>query len=460
MKKRLVSIVLVSAMLTALAGCGSSSAETADTTAAAETTAAADESASTETTTAAAEETSGETVEVEFWYSGGKTAVNVIQEIVDSFNESQSKYHVSTVTQADYDETYQKLQAGIAGNAAPDLALLNVSAARSLSSKSLVEDLQPMIDADSEFNKDDYLSVFYEQGVDDDGVVFGLPAYGTTQVMYYNIAAFEEAGINAEDIKTWSDLAEAAQKIKDTGSYDYGWEPMWGADNMIDAAFSNGASIFNEDGTQVTINTTEWVEVWESFRKWIHDDETMAIHSGGQGWEYWYTTIDDVLNGKAGGYTGSSGDQADLDFSIVAAMEQPAWSEDTTSAPMAETKTLSVVASSSDEEKQGAFEFIKYFTNAESQAKWTMSTGYVAVNQQINDNADYQAYVEENPQAAVPFAQAQHGTVYPYDPTNGAIKDALSVAADKVEIDGVDAQTALDEAQETAQAALDEALGK
>lgn len=44
----------------------------------------------------------------------------------------------------------------------------------------------------------------------------------------------------------------------------------------------------------------------------------MAIHSGGQGWEYWYKTIDDVIQNKAGGYTGSSGDQADLDFSVVA----------------------------------------------------------------------------------------------------------------------------------------------
>lgn len=447
MNKKLISLLLASAMtVTALTGCGSGSNQEAESTA-------------ESTTGAQTAETSGDTVDVEFWYAGGKTAVGVIQEIVDSFNASQSTYHVSTVTQADYDETYQKLQAGIAGNAAPDLVLLNAETARTLASKNLLADMQSMIDADSEFSKDDYLTVFYNQGVDENGKVFGLPAYGTTQVMYYNMAAFEAAGVRAEDIKTWSDLAEAAKKIKAAG-YDYGWEPMWGADNMIDAAFSNGASIFNEDGTEVTINTPEWVEVWESFRTWIHDDKTMAIHSGGQGWEYWYATIDDVIAGKAGGYTGSSGDQADLDFSIVAAMEQPAWSDSTTSAPMAETKTLSVLEGSSDAEKQGAFEFIKYFTNAESQAKWTMSTGYVAVNQKINDNADYQAYVTENPQAAVPFSQATHGTVYPTDPTNGAIKDALKIAADKVEIDGISAQEALDEAQKTAQAALDEALGK
>ena len=443
MKRKLVTWILMAAMTASvLAGCGSSGSE------------GTDNAAGT-----AGETADAETVDVEFWYSGGKTAVGVVQEIVDSFNASQTKYHVSTVTQADYDETYQKLQAGIAGNAAPDLVLLNVETARSLDNKGLLTDMSTMIEADAKFQPEDYLKVFYDQGVDEEGKVFGLPAYGTTQVMYYNMAAFEAAGVKAEDITTWADLADAAQKIKDAG-YDYGWEPMWGADNMIDAAFSNGASIFNEDGTQVTINTPEWVEVWEAFRTWIHEDKTMAIHSGGQGWEYWYATIDDVIAGKAGGYTGSSGDQADLDFGIVAAMEQPAWSDSTTSAPMAETKTLSIIGSSTEAEQQGAFEFIKYFTNAESQAKWTMSTGYVAVNQKINDNAEYQAYVAENPQAAVPFAQATHGTVYPNDPTNGAVKDALKIAADKVEIEGISAQEALDEAQAAAQAALDEALAQ
>ena len=43
----------------------------------------------------------GEKTTVEFWYAGGKTAVGVIQDIVDKYNESQDKYEVKTVTQAD-----------------------------------------------------------------------------------------------------------------------------------------------------------------------------------------------------------------------------------------------------------------------------------------------------------------------------------------------------------------------
>lgn len=399
-------------------------------------------------------------VEVEFWYSGGKTAVGVVQEIVDSYNASQDTYVVTTVTQADYNETYEKLQAGIAGNAAPDLVLLDKGSARSLSDKGLVADLTERMNADSEFNEDDYVSAFFNQVKDDSGKTFGIPAYGTTQVLYYNIAAFEEAGIDPESIKTWQDLSVAADKIKAGGTYTYGWEPMWGPDNLIDAVYSNGGTIFSEDGQTVTINSEEWVEVWEAFRTWIHEDETMAIHSGGQGWEYWYNTIDDVLLNVAGGYTGSSGDQADLDFSIVGAIEQPAWDESTSSSPMAVALTMSVLAGSSEEEQAGAYDFMKYFTNVENQAKWSMSTGYVPVNLNVLDDADYQAYTEENPQALVPFNQASHGSVYPFDPTNGAIYDALSIAADKVEIDGISAQEALDEAQETAQAALDKALGK
>lgn len=407
--------------------------------------------------TAASTQDGGKTT-VEFWYAGGKTAVGVIQDIVDKYNASQDVYEVKTVTQADYSETYQKVQAAIAGNAAPDLVLLDPSAARVLSEKSILTDLNPYTQKDETFNADDLITAFYEQGADENGKQFALPAYGTTQVLYYNVQAFKDAGVDPSSIETWQDLGEAAAKIKATGKYEYGWEPMWGPDNLIDAAFSNGASVFSADGTKVTINSKEWVDVFEQFRKWIHEDETMAIHSGGQGWEYWYATIDDVIQNKAGGYTGSSGDQADLDFNIVQAMEQPAWSSSTTSSPTATALTMSVFENSSEAEKQGAYEFLRYFMSVESQVAWNTTVGYVAVNKQILDDPTYQEFLESHPQAAVPFSQAEHASLYPVDPTNGQVYDALKIAADKIEIDNVPAQQALDEAQKTAQEALDAVL--
>lgn len=442
MNKKFIGILMTTAMLTtSFIGCGT------------------DNIASGINHTQKDEDMKGKT-EVDFWYSGGKTAVKVVQDIVDDYNKSQDTYFVKTVTQADYSETYEKLQAAIAGNVAPDVVLLESDSARGLSDKNLVVDLSEKMKKDNDFNEDDYVSTFFEQGKDDNDKIFGIPAYGTTQVLYYNKNAFNKAGIDPNNIKTWQDLAQAASKIKNDGEYTYGWEPMWGADNLIDASLSNGGTIFSDDGKKVTINSKEWVEVWSDFEKWIHDDKTMAIHSGGQGWEYWYKTIDDVIQNKAGGYTGSSGDQADLDFSIVGAIEQPSWKDGTESKPVARALMLSVLTKSSEEKQAGAYDFMKYFTNVKSQVKWSMSTGYVPVNKGVLDDADYMKYTEENPQALVPYTQAEHGSIYPYDPTNGAVKDALKIAADKVEIDGSSAKDALDEAQKTAQKALDEALEK
>lgn len=434
MKKRIVAAFLTMAMAVGmLTGCGTGNGGSAS---------------------GAATTTANGKIQIDFWYSGGKTAVNVFQEIVDEFNASQDKYEIKTTTQADYTETYEKLQAGIAGNKAPDMALLDVDKSRNLSEKNLVADLSEFIDKDSDFQKDDYLSVFFDQGVAEDGKIFALPAYGTTQVLYYNKAAFEQAGINPESIKTWQDLAEAAKAMTSEDGSFVGWEPMWGSANLVDAALSNGASLLSEDGKTVTINSEEWVEVWESFRQWIHDDKIMKVNSGGQGWEYWYTTIDDVLQNKAGGYTGSSGDQADLDFSIVAAMEQPGFN-DNLSAPTADALQLVMLESSSDEEKAGVYEFMKYFTTPENQAKWSMATGYVAVRQSTLEVEEFKTYTQENPQALVPISQAAHGTPALTDPTGGKIFDALSIAADKVELENISAKEALDEAQKTAQEALD-----
>lgn len=84
-----------------------------------------------------------------------------------------------------------------------------------------------------------------------------------------------------------------------------------------------------------------------------------------------------------------------------------------------------------------------------------MGTGYVAVRESTQEVEEFKSYAEENPQALVPLQQASHGTPALQDPTGGKILDALSIAADKVELENVPAQEALDEAQKTAQEALD-----
>ena len=79
MKKRLLGTLMTIAMLTTfLMGCS------------------AGNTTSENSQAHGTENMKGKT-EVDFWYSGGKTAVKVVQNIVDDYNKSQDKYFVKTV---------------------------------------------------------------------------------------------------------------------------------------------------------------------------------------------------------------------------------------------------------------------------------------------------------------------------------------------------------------------------
>ncbi|MCR8657176.1 extracellular solute-binding protein [Paenibacillus endoradicis] len=403
--------------------------------------------------------TTAKPVEIEFWYGlGGKLGENM-QALITKFNASQDEVIVKPVVQADYSETAQKLQAAIATNNVPAAVLTsNVDWAR----KGYFASLDEFIAADSNFNQDDVIATFLEQGKVD-GKQYFLPMYGTTQVMYYRIDALAEHNIDAATLTTWEALGEAAslmtKKDGNTTAF-YGWEPMWGKENMMDAVFSKGGTVLSEDGQTVMIDSEEWISTWEMFRKWIHEDGIMRIHSGGQGWEYWYKTIDDVMQNKAAGYIGSSGDQGDLDFTQLAAMEQPGWDGIGLGSPVAEAILAGIPASASKEQQEAAYKWFTYFMSAENTAFWSMNTGYIAVRESAVETDEFKAFAEVNPQSTVPLQQAAHASAPFLDPTGGKISDALTIAADKLQISNEPAATVLKEAKETAQRELDKVNGK
>ncbi len=397
-------------------------------------------------------------IEIEFWLAQGNNVMDLVNEEIEAFNASQSTYHVTAVQQENYVKTFSNLQAAIAGKVAPDVVLLDTAPARQLFEKGALVPFDAFQEADPDFNADDFYAVYADQGIYTDGTTFARPWYGTIQIAYYSVEAFEKAGVDPNSIHSWQDLVAAGPKFKEAG-YQFVWEPMGGdSKNLIDAAFANGAKVFSDDGKTVTINSPEWVEVWESFRGWIHDDGYMQTKWNGiDDWVYWYDTIDDVIEGRAAGYTGSPVDSVDFDFDVIRPLEQFGW-EGNVSMPWAQALMLCMPAGNSPEKQQGAYEFIKFLTNPENQAAYTMLTTYPAANKRVTDVPEYQKFLEENPVAAVLLAQSEHAAIYPVDPTGGKILDELNIAAEKVEIEGVSAQEALDEAQANAQIALDEAL--
>lgn len=410
---------------------------------------------------------SSEPVEIEFWHALGGTLGDSLNSIIESYNASQSNYVIKPVVIGSYSEIDEKLQAAYAAKKTP--ALVAGGSQNTFYQKGLVEAFEDYIPL--EYNKDDIVGGFMDAATKDGKMVFA-PAYGTSQVLYYNKAVLDAAGLTDKDLSSWQNLVLAKSKVigQSTGEnkIQYIWEPMWGYENMADVVSSAGGKFISDDGKTVLINDPIWVEVFDEFRKWIHEEKTMAIHSGGQGWEYWYKTMDDWVYGKTLGYTGSPGDYTIALDAINKAKEegyknefavamQPGW-KDNKPAPYFSSVMYFIPkgANLTDEQKKGAADFVTYATNTDNTAKFSMETGYVAVRKSVLESKDYKSYLESNPDADVALKQIDQYAVPAFiDPTGGAIGEALKDAVDKIQIENVSAKEALDYAAQVAQKALD-----
>ena len=468
MKKRMVSVVLASMLLvSSLTGCVGTSAGTSSTSEAVSTT-QEDSAATTVTETTAVETASvGEPVEIEFWHALGGTLGDSLQSIIESYNASQSQYIIKPVIIGSYTEIDEKLQAAYVAKNVP--ALVAGGSQDTFYQKGLVENFEDYMP--ESYDKDDIVGGFMDAASREGKMIFA-PAYGTSQVLYYNKAILEEAGYTEENLSSWQSLESLKTDIVGAetgkGQVQYVWEPMWGSGNMVDVVSSAGGKFISDDGKTVLINDATWVAVFDQFRKWINEDKSMTIHSGGQGWEYWYKTMDDWVYGTSLGYTGSPGDytialdaitkaKADGYKTEFAVAMQPGW-EDHDPAPYFSSVMYYIPKCSNltEEQKKGAADFIAYATNTENTAKFSMETGYVAVRNSVLDLADYQTYLKTNPDADIALKQIDLYAVPEFlDPTGGAITSALTDAVDKIQIENIPAQEALDYAAEVAQAELD-----
>lgn len=397
---------------------------------------------------------------IQFWFGLGGKLGETMCDLITQFNESQNEVEVVPVIQGSYGETTQKYMAAIAADIPPAVVLLTDKDIPKFAMAGALLPLDDYVENTLDFNQPDFVAAAWKGGIFDDKQ-YSLPIYWTTHIMYYRKDLLEAAGLSPDVMNTWESLADAARKITELKIALWGWEPMWGMDDLVDATYSYGGKILSEDKKEVLIDSPEWIYVWEQFRKWIHEEKIMRIHYLGAGWAYWYATMNDVVNGLAAGYTGSAADQSDMEEDMVAgrigAHVQPGWEivQHATS-PFASSRQFAISANISEDKKEAAWKWLVWRTSSDPQAEFMLRAGYPAVRQSSLDSLALAEHLTTHPWARVPLDQGATGVPAFIDFTGGLIDDALGKAADKVEIQGISAEEALRAAAEEAQEALDE----
>lgn len=222
MKKKLVSVLLSAAMcISLLAGCGGNGAQSSsDGTAGTD---ANQEEAASDTAKESqnADAATGEKVTLQFWNVFTGSDGDILREIVDNYNKTNTDNIEIQMDIMPNDQLQQKLPAAIATGTAPDLVLFGVeNIAPYVSNDSLVDisDFWDVTGVDKSNILENVLELSYV-----DGKLYGAPMQYNVSYLYWNKDLFEEAGLDPEKAPaTLEELTEYAVKLTKPEKNQYG----------------------------------------------------------------------------------------------------------------------------------------------------------------------------------------------------------------------------------------------
>ncbi len=156
-------------------------------------------------------------VNITFWESASEANLTVLQGITSSFNSSQTKVHVTLVTQAGYDDTWQKYLAGLSSGQLPDAVQLEDERTQAAIDTGSFLPVQSCMNA-AKYSTSDYLPrplAYWKVN----GVQWALPFAVSAPILYYNQNAFTKAGLNPNTPPTTlPQMVADAKALKASGS--------------------------------------------------------------------------------------------------------------------------------------------------------------------------------------------------------------------------------------------------
>jgi sn-glycerol 3-phosphate transport system substrate-binding protein len=222
-------------------------------------------------------------IKVTFWFGLTGSLGNVVQQVVNKYNSSQTHYYMEAVQQPDYDATIQKLNTSLAGGALPNVVqIYDIGTQRMIDTKKIVpvQDLMDKEKLDILPDLEPAVARYYTIG----GKLYSMPFNSSAPVMYFNANTFKEAGLDpTKTVWTYDEVLDAAKKLtkKDASGkvtqygvgftlYSWIFEQELATQSALFATPDNGR---NTRATQLIFNNAAGVN-WLNFLKKLQDDDS------------------------------------------------------------------------------------------------------------------------------------------------------------------------------------------
>ena len=428
MKKTLALTLSATMMLAAFTACSGSAPS-------ASSSQQTSEAPSKETSEAASTAESKEPVTINFWHHySAQSAENetLTKVLIPKFEEENPEYKVNAVSH-EWADLHDKILISASSNTLPDVARLDIAWVPEFQKMNI---LVPLDQEMSDFTdvSGQLLPSAMSTG-EIKGSYYALALNTNTKILFYNKAAFDEAGLEAP--KTTEDMLAAAAKLSGTnanGQQVWGLnEPALAGWNVLPYIWSNGGSITDDDYTKATgyLNSEATVNAVQMLADMYKDGQLSGFNSGdipmtdGFGTDRYMMLLEGPWKTAelAGAYP---------DFQYA-----------TSGVPAGSAGSISVlggedIAMFNTGNKEGAWAFMKFMTSEFAEEEMA-KCGQIPVNQTALEsdtvkNADYAPFLD-----AITTAKAR-----PPVASWSEIDNELTTAMTSIITEGADVQSTLD----------------
>lgn len=272
MKNKVISMLLATAMAaTMLTGCGNTSNEVAEKTEQTDTETDTQEQVISQTSETESNKDTEE-ITISFWCNFTGSDGDVLREIVDNYNQSNTDGITVDIDIMDFDTLQAKLPTAVSTGTGPSFILAGIEFIKQYKENGMLESIDDFWDVTG-IDKNN----FYENVLDKsyiDGTLYGVPMQYNCQYLYYNKDIFEAVGLDPETPPTtFEELEQAAIACTDVAKNQYGLGLPTDYGNYCQYLWGNGGDVINLEGTENYLDSEKNVATLE----WI---QKMAVEEG------------------------------------------------------------------------------------------------------------------------------------------------------------------------------------
>ncbi len=401
-------------------------------------------SSSSSTSTAGASTDEETTITIWHTFTGGQD--EVLNTIAQDFEAENPNIHVNVVGGYNQNDFESTVQDAVVNGVGPNLVFNFVSFAKNFDGYDM------LISFDDYFTQD-YKSMV-SQGIYDeatgfeDGKVHMIATYTTSQVLFYNKAIFDEAGVEVPN--TWDELKEACKTIYEkTGVVGFSADSLQEVINAIILQSHDGKYL--DESTKKTLfndeETVKWVEWWA---EGVRDGYFQVAPTTGD-----YNSSD-LNNGAIASYIGSCAGLPFLDLSNingeVGVNRMPYIDEDHKQVTVSNRSIIGF--KKSDAEDAAVAKFAEYFITRDYE--WVEELSAYSPYYSIQETDEYKTYVDGNIALKAVGDQINDAVTIPTVSGIITLRDELKKVMTGAADPSFDAKTALENAITVGEAAMNE----